>query len=502
MSYIIHSYRVTREVNDLVEGWLKGLNQETRHFFAHVLFYSVNHRPEQGEYCPVPGKLMQKTWGTKCQVFWEVLVARELIEVKELENGKTFSATKGMEVCRQFKVVDSKVAEFLKVEAESLGKESIITVNLVNGRKMIKYARNEIKNPTTGTAIPKLVKDSMQAIEKCVINLDEMNFYLETLEEAASTGSSRAQKVARINRAAVNTVKKSNLKKLDNGLAEYEPSYKMQSTGRITEQGVGLQNCTREMKDKAFKGIPGLINYDLKSSQVWGLIQWFEEAGLETSWLIEYLGRDKQEYADAVGISKDCWKKCFMALIMGGRGLDDKELDRLEAAETDEEVKNALTHKISEYLLEEAEGHIDRMVGLHGNFAKVTEELQEQLTKWHQWLIEVHPTKMGVSAVNQHGTYLTNGCGVSFVISKWKDSKGKWINKKQLGMKLAAFWLQGTEAAFIHHLTVVSGHYGYKVLNNQHDGLVTLGAIPEEAVEYARIHSGLKYASLEVKSFL
>ncbi|HEY9699078.1 MAG TPA: hypothetical protein V6D10_17590 [Trichocoleus sp.] len=501
MQYIISSYRVAKTAADLVDEWLRSLNEETRHFFVHVLHYSINHRPEQGEYCPVPAKLMQKTWGSKCKVLWEVLVERGLIEVKDLGEGKNYSKVAGL--CREFKVVDARVDKFLDVESNAVDEEGFEAINLVNNRKMAKYARHELKT-VNGVAIPELVSNSMKSVKRCVINLQEAESYLSDLEADIILGSAteRDAKIFRINRAAIITVKKSNLKKLEGGLAEYEPAYRMQSTGRITEKGVGMQNCTREMKYRAFSGILRLFNYDLKSSQVWGLIQWFEEAGLNTQWLVEYLNQDKKVYADTIGISKDCWKKCFVALIMGGNSLRKAELEDLRNATTDKEVKEAIRHKIVEYLLKEADGDVEKMLEFSTKFDEVTSALQTELAKWHSWLIEVHPKKMGVSSYAKGTQYLTNGCGAKFNLSEWKDSKGNWVNKAKLGMKLAAFWLQGTEAAFIHHLAIVSAEYGFEVINNQHDGLVTIGEIPEEAVEYARNASGLKYANLEIKSFV
>jgi hypothetical protein len=66
---------------------------------------------------------------------------------------------------------------------------------------------------------------------------------------------------------------------------------------------------------------------------------------------------------------------------------------------------------------------------------------------------------------------------------------------------MAAFYLQGVEAGYIHWITVLSKDFGYTCLSNQHDGLVTIGEIPEEAREIAKQRSGLKYAVLEEKAF-
>jgi hypothetical protein len=62
--------------------------------------------------------------------------------------------------------------------------------------------------------------------------------------------------------------------------------------------------------------------------------------------------------------------------------------------------------------------------------------------------------------------------------------------------------LQGQEAAFIHHLTLLSGKHGFVPISNQHDGLVTLGVVPEEATARAAALSGFQHVHLEEKAFV
>ncbi len=44
--------------------------------------------------------------------------------------------------------------------------------------------------------------------------------------------------------------------------------------------------------------------------------------------------------------------------------------------------------------------------------------------------------------------------------------------------------------------------YDYKVIQNEHDGLITVGAVPTEAVDKAAEAAGMKYAVLDEKSFV
>ena len=54
-----------------------------------------------------------------------------------------------------------------------------------------------------------------------------------------------------------------------------------------------------------------------------------------------------------------------------------------------------------------------------------------------------------------------------------------------LKARLAAFLLQGREAAFTHALTASSDKYGFRVISHEHDGVVVIGTVPEAAVDEA-----------------
>ncbi len=72
-------------------------------------------------------------------------------------------------------------------------------------------------------------------------------------------------------------------------------------------------------------------------------------------------------------------------------------------------------------------------------------------------------------------------------------------NRSQLKRELAAFVLQGQEAAFIHHLTILSVEFDFVVVANEHDGLITIGDIPVAAMEKAGELSGLKSPVMKIK---
>jgi hypothetical protein len=107
-----------------------------------------------------------------------------------------------------------------------------------------------------------------------------------------------------------------------------------------------------------------------------------------------------------------------------------------------------------------------------------------------------------ISITNRYGQSLTNKAGMSFDLEPYKQN-GLWSKDKklisELKSKVAAFLLQGAEAAFIHTLTYLSNNYDFDCINNQHDGLLTISTIPQESIELAIQQSGLKYAKLVEK---
>src|SRR5262249_993909 len=63
--------------------------------------------------------------------------------------------------------------------------------------------------------------------------------------------------------------------------------------------------------------------------------------------------------------------------------------------------------------------------------------------------------------------------------------------------ELSSFVCTGYEAAFVHNLMTLNEEYGWVNRSIEHDGLVTSGAIPEEAVAKARNLSAFYEAYLE-----
>lgn len=499
-SYIISSSRVVEVVKDYVFLLLEDYNIETREFFVHDLKCTQINLKRKDGWVPISQELMKKRWGVN-KVNWKSLVADGLIEVKVLSkfdlNGieitKTYS--KGQNLSREFRVRAEVLEDISKLEAKTVAEiEGCTFYNLMTGSKMNKVTTHKLTN-STGHPIPKLIKDSITCIKACVIDYKAIEDYLAAFEKSIEDKSYDNPEYRRYKNdyySYLNILNRPH-KKLDNRFLEYYPSYEAQMSGRISEQGGGMQSCTRVMKQIGFEEVPLIKNYDLQSSQVWSLIQFFELASLDITWLKAYLVTDKKVYADMVGISNDCWKSCILTMIMGGSLLSEKQLKNEKFDDLDLSILNYIKE---EMITEPA------TVGVYLKFLEVVAPLKKEIDKWHSWLVNHYI--LSYMHCSNGKEFVRNKTGISFPLWEYREiKKGKkvWKNLNELKRKLAAFYLQGNEATFIHYLTTLAADYGYEVTGNAHDGLITHGEIPKDAIAKAKELSGLRYAILVEKPF-
>jgi hypothetical protein len=260
------------------------------------------------------------------------------------------------------------------------------------------------------------------------------------------------------------------------GMAEYTPEYMIARTGRICELG-GVQNLSKLVKKAAYSGFEDVFNYDIRSSQITALYQESLKIGIEASILKDYVNNPtaKENYARQIGliwpdgtINTGAWKKCLMSLVFGAStqkyyGTPYKELKKHDGNQVD---------------------------NLFENFLSVASPFIVTINQWYEKL----PDYIELSSYNtKHGKYFRNSCGLKINLDTDENAKDKKF--------MSAFILQGLESAFIHHLTVMCEDNGYHVLSNEHDGLITEGEIPEDAIIRARKLSGFELAILENKGF-
>lgn len=228
-------------------------------------------------------------------------------------------------------------------------------------------------------------------------------------------------------------------------------------------------------------------NLDLRASQASILVVLLREAGIDPSWLLAYISDPlaKFEAAGSVGVPVGAWKTALYATLMGGRVPSVKA-----ARKSRGEVVQAIREAVGS----------EEFAATYARFLDYTGGLRAALVEWHGWLVDVYVPENARLNNADGRSYLTNEVGAKVAVEDLAEGGRAW----QLKARLAAFLLQGREAAFVHTLAASSGRYGFRVLSHEHDGLVVAGDVPAEAVEAAAIAARLPLdlVALEAKPFV
>jgi hypothetical protein len=323
------------------------------------------------------------------------------------------------------------------------------------------------------------------------------------------------------------------------GIFEYETAWEVQEgSGRLTCL-CGLQNASEEMKAAASKGIPEYKNYDISSSQTEALIMELEMAvrmgaDLDVSILKEYAENDgKDGLAAEYGIHRDRWKRPEHSIKFGAGFNHDTFAEARAAAEgrvlkrIEDENDEPDFSKLHHFEHESGESAWERAVynelptmaavardwaddediqyhdaeTVYSILRGAYEEMAEELDAWRDWLVDEYWTEAGQNG-SRFGYFVSNPCSIPFSIYDARhadsgDEPDRWNQKTAF----ATSRLQGREAAYIHALTLIQDDFSFDVLRNEHDGLVVVGSISNEAREMARRISGFHRAELETKPF-
>lgn len=385
--------------------------------------------------------------------------------------------------CRAFKAGAALLDPILGWSPADIAKASEEpVVNLFDGKPYVVSAPKEREH---GVYSPKIIRAAIMAFETCPFNSTRLAEHLAELRDRARLASKdddreHLKRVFDNDNACAMRIR-AGCKVGNDGLARYEPEYRTSYTGRVTETGGGSQSCSRGMKAAMFDGIRDLRNYDLKRSQAFILLQELEDAGLPRAWVERYANEENanEKRAAALGISKDSYKTCLYATIMGSTHA--KYWDRKD-------------NKIYRCILEEeCDKDKTKAKDLTRKVYSALAPLKEEVDAWHDHLMKGDGCRH-VDPVYKKVRTLMNACGQHFKLEGERADK--------LARRAAAFILQGQEASFVHRLTVMGKENGFVPVSQQHDGLVVIGDIPLSCIENAAGDAGLRYATFEPKPFV
>ncbi|MCX5871090.1 MAG: hypothetical protein NTY00_10775 [Deltaproteobacteria bacterium] len=407
-------------------------------------------------------------------------------------------------------------------------------VNLFTGRPVttsLKHKMSTCYNNKPDFEIPELIKESIKSLLPCPFNPHDIMPWLERAKEKFKHVQKEYIKVKdqfkqkfpnmsykekrkhpkyyptyrKYNKAkgllinmnlAFNTIMNQNPELIDKytndgkQLMQYKAAYSPQGSGRVTEIHGGFQGITTPCK-LLLLNEADTFNYDLKNSQAMILADELKEGGIQCDWLNDYIAGkiDKEKLAEEVGITVECWKECFYSTIMG--------------AETGPygAIFNNIHNEIEDYR---------QAKKIHKKFLMIIKEMLVACNKWRDYLLYSVSQRYMYKHNNYHWRNVCNMRFKGYAATKDNDNveivetdNGEVIkNLKTLGKlkrELAAFFLQGREAFFIHSLTIACAKHDIPVYKNEHDGVITGKKIPIELVRKISNEVGLPQLDLTIK---
>lgn len=533
--YIMKHYYCTKEQLQYINRKLKPFGANARRFWCHILASMLvlverNDKKNRNLKIPVYSKLRDlecppSSWS------WKDLVAAGLLEVSEYRYKKglcrTYRIPRG--IFEYYRTLRPALSEFHKAKLfnmfsgkarrvekkkHSTAYDSAGNANpevLVNAHRLMGQNRLIFNK----TALDKAMAEKREEVDR---KYGHISSYKDEKPEHHSLRSAETAYQAIVShptfveRHAELELEPANLPDAVQMLmfgdvetiSSYRPDYDFSYPGRSTEKGGGFQSLKKLFKDAAMKDLKGyLYNYDLVASQIVGAQQQFEIAGIQCGWLEIYrtTPNAKEVYAERAQMPPDAFKTALLATLMGALVPDELRPKAVSCRSTPgkKKGKKPRSQSMKKLLLSVCDNDYAAANAMLVRFKTICAELLAAVRQWHNWLLDVWvPT---TAKTSKSGTYVINAAQMKLYLTgpKWlKQPRHKRIST------LSAFLLQGQEAHFIATLTNLSANPGFdfKVLANEHDGLLTIGKIPNAAVEMAARHAGVKNFKMIVKSFI
>ena len=373
---------------------------------------------------------------------------------------------------------------------------NLFTGKAKRGRKPGSQKTDENRNP-----LSPIVTDAMDAVPLGILNLPATEAHVERLrakvDEAQGTeAKTRAALRLRNDMLCLTWIKSRRLTETDApGIYTYPHAWRSQSAGRIMplESG-GAQSMSRAGKAAMYEGVADVRNYDLRSSQPRILADEFRRAGIACDWLDSYLADEqaKTVHAARVGVAVDTWKAALIAAITGGGSGVPKRFQVKPVRRIVRGIEQTTLRPVCAAMRTlETEVGRERAEELWPVLHSELTPLLGAVRKWHRtlkgWTDETATT-------GRDGRGVTNAVGARLCVSD--------LSTRQLPRKVAAHVLQGREALYVHTLATLGPAYGFRVVCHEHDGLVTLGEVPQAAMDEAAKVAEMPYAEMVPKEFV
>ncbi|MBO1049357.1 MAG: hypothetical protein HEQ10_17200 [Dolichospermum sp. DEX182a] len=487
------------------EQILAGLDDGTKRFFKHLYICSCVLKKEEG-WVQLPSQLIRQEFGITTESITE-LESRGIIEINH-------SYAVGF-ACKKYRIPPSGTEAIEDAILESLESGELSRVVLETGKPTRAALTSSIYDENNHK-LPELVASRILTYKNAVV-FDKSaalsflrqkllaakvelskNGYTKLYESLYSSYRNDANCLSSVvyDHAAID---------LPNGKCSYVPAFKAQVSGRITHLGGGFQSASRGLTAAAFCE-QDYINYDLKSAQPAVYLQMLEQYNIsDGGWLQDYISgvTGKKAIAEKLGLSIDSWKKIFLAVLMGARvpAWERAEkgflsISRALAAQ----ARNKKKHKkfvvdtLFASFLEEFNN--DPQLAFQA-FRKFTDVCAPFLAAVREVgnLIKTAIKTQDDTILPQlfkgkEGSYIKNAAGMSLQLAG--------IPKSGLISKVQAHLLQGAESCLISNILKQSEEYGFKPVLDFHDGFLSRGEVPQEAIDKAVAACGIRGA-LEIK---
>ncbi|MEW5735868.1 MAG: hypothetical protein AB1921_13500 [Thermodesulfobacteriota bacterium] len=498
-------------------------------FLAHIYVCQVQSSQEHDsdifdEFVPIYSRLREREFGRSMDP--KRLAELGIIEIKPHSRQRRKSA--------EYRLTEEIFSRALDIEQMNtkarwralmhgeLAQASM--VNLMNGGKIVTKRKHSFKVADTheSGSTPSLVKKAVGALQACPFEpwnaglmVNDLERRVRRVERELRSGTGRQgsrqppdkayqralgrlRHLRACQKAILDQCPTLLPEKSSNGhpLFQYQAAYSVQVSGRVTEKRGGFQGASQVFKRCLLKAVPDVYNYDLRSAQATVLAQELEACGIPCAWLDDYLANpeSKNVYANQLGVTSDVWKECLYALVMGA---------------IVENVYGSISKCLQRYFADERQA--DDAFTL---FIELTKPIAQAVEQWRNYLLNEFDKRYHY----HHGgiKHWKNACGMRYkdygikssvdgtsVVRTENNNTIKYDpkNKELLRLKrsLAAFILQGQEACYIHHLTLICIRSGIPVYKNEHDGLITGKLIPQSLMELASERSNLPNCALVLK---